>query len=352
MTNQQYPGLYLRGKIWWMKFQLNGASIHRSTGQTEEDKAYEVLISLQMNMLEYERSIHEDTVTMGLREAIDITDIEKLRNGRDWKQSCNRLEVIYRILGDIKMHTIDKSTFKRLERRLRKRNIKNSSINRYFSHLNVVMTHVCNEHAVNCRERITGIRLKANSHRIRVISHTEENLIRDWFKSHKIRKHYAGWRNRDLVEIFDVLMATGMRRGEMFGFRVDQVRGDAIILHEHKTMNESGERSIALNNTALQIIQNRIERYQLKPADRVFPYSKNAYTILFRRMRVGIGYGHDKDLVVHTIRHTFASRLAARGASLYEVSKLLGHSTVTTTERYAHLFNKQLVKTVRLLDSL
>jgi site-specific recombinase XerD len=39
----------------------------------------------------------------------------------------------------------------------------------------------------------------------------------------------------------------------------------------------------------------------------------------------------------HTLRHTFASRLALAGVSLYKIGKLLGHTDFSTTQKYAHL---------------
>jgi site-specific recombinase XerD len=41
----------------------------------------------------------------------------------------------------------------------------------------------------------------------------------------------------------------------------------------------------------------------------------------------------------HDLHHTCASRLIRNGMSLYEVSNILGHVDVQTTQRYAHLEN-------------
>lgn len=44
-----------------------------------------------------------------------------------------------------------------------------------------------------------------------------------------------------------------------------------------------------------------------------------------------------EDVNIHTMRHTFASRMVQHGMTIHEVSSLLGHSDITTTMRYAHL---------------
>jgi len=46
---------------------------------------------------------------------------------------------------------------------------------------------------------------------------------------------------------------------------------------------------------------------------------------------------------IHDLRHSFASNLVNSGRSIYEVGKLLGHSQVKTTRRYAHLSNTMLM---------
>jgi len=55
---------------------------------------------------------------------------------------------------------------------------------------------------------------------------------------------------------------------------------------------------------------------------------------------------------LHTLRHTFASHLAMAGVPLYTISKLLGHSSVQTTEIYSHLHPSTMDEAVKRLPSL
>lgn len=50
-----------------------------------------------------------------------------------------------------------------------------------------------------------------------------------------------------------------------------------------------------------------------------------------------------KEIRIHDLRHSFASYVINRGHSLYEVQKLLGHTQVKTTQRYAHLSHESLL---------
>lgn len=55
---------------------------------------------------------------------------------------------------------------------------------------------------------------------------------------------------------------------------------------------------------------------------------------------------------VHKLRHTFASHLVQNGVDLYTVSKLLGHSSIKTTEIYAHLSPVTLASAVEKLPQI
>ena len=67
----------------------------------------------------------------------------------------------------------------------------------------------------------------------------------------------------------------------------------------------------------------------------------------FRKLARACGI---KDASLHTLRHTFASHLVMNGTDVYTVQKLLGHSSIKTTEIYAHLapdFLKAAVERLR-----
>ena len=55
---------------------------------------------------------------------------------------------------------------------------------------------------------------------------------------------------------------------------------------------------------------------------------------------------------MHDLRHSFASFLVNAGRSLYEVQKILGHTQVKTTQRYAHLAQETLLDATNAVAGL
>ncbi|MFN2269171.1 MAG: site-specific integrase, partial [Desulfonatronovibrio sp.] len=62
------------------------------------------------------------------------------------------------------------------------------------------------------------------------------------------------------------------------------------------------------------------------------------------RKRAGL-----EDVRIHDLRHSFASFLVNGGRSIYEVGRLLGHTQIKTTMRYAHLSDETLMEAVNVV---
>ena len=131
-----------------------------------------------------------------------------------------------------------------------------------------------------------------------------------------------------------LLMLTGCRCGEIVGLcweDVDLERNE-IRLRESKT----GPRTVSLSPGAARVLaaiprtlNNQWVIAGREPGSRL-PHI-HYYWYLVRK-RAGLD-----DLRIHDLRHSFASRALALGEPLPMIGKLLGHTKIQTTARYAHL---------------
>jgi integrase len=84
---------------------------------------------------------------------------------------------------------------------------------------------------------------------------------------------------------------------------------------------KAGKRLVKLNKQAKAILEN-VE---------LWDYSVNYVQLTWSRNRKRLGL-HDARF--HDLRRTFGYNLVRQGMSIFKVSKLLGHSSVTTTEKH------------------
>ena len=119
---------------------------------------------------------------------------------------------------------------------------------------------------------------------------------------------------------------TGARSGEIRHISKDNLFSDYIVAY-----GKTGKRIIKLNNQSQEII---------KQLDELWDYTKSYVSHKFKKEVRMLGI---KDARFHDLRRTFGYNLIKQGRPIYEVSKLLGHSSVTTTERhYAPLLTTEI----------
>ena len=112
-------------------------------------------------------------------------------------------------------------------------------------------------------------------------------------------------------------------------------------------------RSVPLNRLAHSAILNRARYRAQHCPDSLWVFArpdgsrigdiKNAFASACHRAGI-------HDFRMHDLRHTCAAWLVSGGVSLIEVRDLLGHSSVTMTERYAHLAPENLQRAAKVLE--
>lgn len=119
-----------------------------------------------------------------------------------------------------------------------------------------------------------------------------------------------------------IALMTGARRGEICKLRKEDIGKTSILIHagNTKTLRTRTVPIVPAVRPWLKFVPLEIKQEGIKSA--------------WRRARVDAGL---PDVNFHDLRHSCASILIASGADLFTVSKILGHSTVKTTERYAHM---------------
>ena len=74
--------------------------------------------------------------------------------------------------------------------------------------------------------------------------------------------------------------------------------------------------------------------------------------LLSKRFRLAVrAAGLDTGLHFHSLRHTFATWLVQERISIYEVQKLLGHSSIAITQVYSHLAPNELHHAVNKIEA-
>jgi integrase len=145
-----------------------------------------------------------------------------------------------------------------------------------------------------------------------------------------------------------LLVDTGMRLGEALAITNKDIDFDRniIVLGSEITKSEK-TRSVPMTRRVREML---VPMAAVSEKVSVFSVKVDAVERAWLKVKKEAGYEDAGGMVLHALRHTYASRLVQAGVELYTVKELLGHSTFKMTERYAHLNPAKLQAAVAVLD--
>jgi integrase len=142
----------------------------------------------------------------------------------------------------------------------------------------------------------------------------------------------TGLESKSVIAAIRLLILTGARLGEIQTLKWDYVREGHLALPDSKT----GAKRIVIGKQAANVL-SQIERVAGNPYVIAGTLPGHHWTDMQRPWRRLRAAARLPDVRIHDLRHSFASVAASSGESLPMIGKLLGHSQVQTTARYAHL---------------
>lgn len=154
-------------------------------------------------------------------------------------------------------------------------------------------------------------------------------------------------KDSDIVYLFVLIaLGTGGRYSEVQTLKVENIDFENQRVYYIDTKNRTS-RGVFLEAKVFEFLKEYLSKNKIK-SGYIFK-GKRKDCLAFIRGRVyniirNIGI---QDFTVHDMRHTFASYAAMNGASLLDISELLGHKSLTMSKRYSHLTQKHTDKIVK-----
>lgn len=147
--------------------------------------------------------------------------------------------------------------------------------------------------------------------------------------------------NTQLKYIVALLLMLGCRKSELLNSKWEHF--DLETRRWRIPISKSGKaRYVQLSESALSVLA-KLPRWDGCPYVIPNPKTRLPFTGIHVSWDTARKQAGLPDVRMHDLRHSFASNLVNAGVSLFVVSKALGHSTMTMTQRYSHLSDETLV---------
>lgn len=178
----------------------------------------------------------------------------------------------------------------------------------------------------------------------------------EFLEADELDRLLAAARGKGLIPLRDkavleLLFSTGLRVSELSNLKIDQVN----LKRDEFTVRGKGDkpRLVFLSSTAKDALKEYLSKrrdtseFLFVSHDRAKRGRGKSGPLTPRSIQRMVEHyskaaGITKRITPHTLRHTFATDLLLNGADIRSVQSMLGHASITTTQIYTHITNKQM----------
>lgn len=329
---------------WWADISVVGQRDRRSTKRTDRKEAQVVAEAWLREALDREQ--------LGAVQVMTLSEAcaRWLRESGTPRSRASHMRVICQHLGDdTPLHSITGAKAAQFGRALEAEGRSPGYTGQILAALKAIYNRARQEWGVAVAPDVAWPKQYKSPAKLRWLTLAEERRVLEILATRArkpdSRQNIMGLRDQHHLAI--LLLDTGVRYGEALGLTwdcVDTLQWKTLHVWRPKTNTEGVLPLTERLRTTLQV-----RRHSRANSPYVFPgitTTNRSRTAPARALSRAIDEAgcnaphlverHGK-ATVHTLRHTFASRLVMEGVSLFVIQKLLGHSSPAMTQRYAHL---------------
>ena len=309
-------------------------------GKYSEGIRENVTVTLRSEAISKNR--HGEDITVQAKKKLkNITTFDEIAN--EYLEIKNNRNLISRYNTTIKevfsnkdINSITKEDITKFVKSLIDKDYSVSTIRMNIAVIRASFNYVIKEKNLQIFNPCTGVKLpKLDNARERYLSINEINLLRDTVKQTN---------DKSLYIFLELLLQTGARKFSILTL----TKKDFNLEHKEVTLKNHKTNTTYkgfLQDDFIEPLKEYLKQFNLN--EHIFTFSDDMMyslvghkllNILDKLFNVGLASNDRKNkVVIHTLRHTYASHLAINGIPIFTIQKLMNHSDITQTMRYAKL---------------
>jgi integrase len=330
--------LFKRGGVWWYDFQVRGVRVRESSGFASKADAVHSEALRKAGLIQsngkLEVKIPETRFgEFALTEFASWSENELSEHPSTHQRYMRSVKVLVRYFGQRTFDMITSAEVERFkitrshERRkfaADKRHVTPGAVNRDLAVLRILFNLAIrlNKARVN---PVSGVKLLAEHNlQMRVVSPEEESA-------------YLTAASQPLRDVATIILETGMRPGEVFRLRREDVNLELSFLRVPSGKTPFARRTIPLTRRDLTVLSRRVSSAKTTwifpsriDSSRPIGWLRKAHIKALRLAAINPPFR------LYDLRHTALTRMAMAGIDLPTLRELAGHANIQMTMRYIH----------------
>ncbi|MEK6303208.1 MAG: tyrosine-type recombinase/integrase [Acidobacteriota bacterium] len=343
--------IFKRGRTYWFHFCFNGEHVQQSTKQGNPRVARQIEAAHRTRLAKGEVGIVEKkapaptlrTFAERFKDSIKVRSAEKPQTIRFYLSKLDRL-LEFEALASARLDVIDEQLIETYVQ-LRRKTVSPASVNRELATLRRLL-------GLAYQWKVIG--------RIPVVTKLDGERSRDFVLSRELEKAYLEIAQQPLKDAALLLLDTGLRVGELVALaksdiHLDKSNGSKFgYLRVKSGKSKNATRAISLTARASEMLRIRMagnESPWVFPGERTAKIAFLSTSLDGQHSRVRTTLGLPNDFVLHSLRHTFLTRLGEAGVDAFTLMRIAGHSMITVSQKYVHPSSEAMERAFQKLEA-